>query len=669
MPEETPQVENPEILPDLFMMLELYDSSGAAIQDRVPCLVEVNDGISKRIRDLGITRKQPDPSNMTGCKEPDISEMAYASCWNFRSLAPLELNELFWPFQAQRNAEMIVAVEVDSLENITELTSGDIKSTGNTSLTATTRENLDTTASITCVWGKTNSDQEFTLDMYPLSISYFDDMAVIHLVDFRYFANKLSLRDCGVENDDDVDYSDSMTSASIRFGAEGKILLGRQLSNKIAPGDADSPTLEGQLIMDPSCYSMSAPVGVIADNEVLGSLNMPAFVPIFRKTATSLDLRDDLTNSATSALKSSAELMDDRSYTIKGEHKGKRIIAKNSAWPSGHLVPVGTGGDTSTYRQKVVTDVFWCEDGLVTGVERSDSIQKRGDDPYVDNPSNTAYNQIRGFVGAFGQKKIKTCLRLPLDSEELGGEGIDYNLTNSSLTDAATKLDAAMRCLTSFDNAVTNQSAADHFSGGLLFLNIEQNENLDSNPFDDLTYMALSNECAYIKFGVWNGGRDSMPIPGRPLNGDQTPDQGGEGDGGEGEPEANQVETTSPTTGPVLSAQCRLVPNCEDIFNYSVPVNFNLGSGSCKDNGSVKLVKGSCDEVSLTPLVTVSGFANPQTGFSDAIFDLPESAIKIKITHPLKDNPVLNGEVLAYRVLQNARVTRTGHWIVLEQDC
>lgn len=654
-----PGVENPNIQQDLYMMLELYDDSNSLIAGRIPCLVEVSDGISRRIRDLGVTRRQADPSNSLGPSPPKIQEMAYASSWNFRDLKPLELNELFWPFQAQRNAEMLVAIEIDSMaEGLRSLDSSSIKSTGTTAFDSGLKDKIDSCSSVTVIWGKTNSDKEFSLDMFPASVSHFDDMVVIHLVDFRYFANSLSLRDFDISN---PDYFQTQISASQVFGARGQVNSGRTIRYRISDGDVDSQSSDEYIScsLDPGCYSQDAQVGVIADNEVLGQLSMPACIPDFRRAAAGLDARNNLTNSTTSGYYSSAEYLSPSSYTIAQGYLGNRIIAKNSAWPNGTMIPVGTAGNSSLYRHKVLTDVFWCEDGLVTGVERSDSVISRGDQELSDDTRQVGYN--------FGipQKKYKTCIRLPITSENAGGADIPYTTDSCDLDNALERLTGMMRWLTSFTNAVCNQSAPDHFSGGVVFLNIEEDASLSPTPFGDLTYMALKNECAYIKFGIWKGEADSMPIPGRNADG-TAPVSGAE----------NTTQTTDVDTlqkSPVitvLSAQCNLVPYAEDAFNYCIPVNFVLDFGACKDTGAFEYAIATADDTTSTPTCTLTKLINEPVGFGENVSEtVPSSDWKIVIADPMFATVILNGRILAKRVQLNATSTRTASWIAIEQEC
>jgi len=659
-----PQAENPNIIPDLYMYLELYDSDSNLIEDKIQCLVEVSDGLSKRLRDLGIVRHQSNPSDYANISPAPIEQMAYASAWNFRSLAPLELNELFWPFQAQRNAEMIVAIEIDSMkEGLRSLESMNIKSTSNNGFGATLKENIETSTSVTVVWGKTNSDKEFSLDMYPVAINYFDDMAVLHLVDHRYFTNKLDLDDLGIAVPST--FQPVQVEAAKAFGVRGKAVNGRQIRYSIAPADSDSQSSSEWIpvSMDPSCYSSSTPSGILADNEMLGQLNMPAVIPDFRRNALSSDARESLTNSATSAMYSSSELFDQWYYVVAESHKGNRILAKNSSWPSGSLVPVGTSGITTNYKFKAITDVFWCEDGFVTGIERSDQILDRIDQTAVDA------GPIEKFHLGIPQRKYKTCLRLPIDSTALGGSGYDYTMDNSSLDFAQQRLDAAARWLTAFTNYVTCQSSPDNFSGGVAFINIEEDSSLDPIPFGDLTYMAMSNECAYIKFGVWYGGRDSMPLPGRAV-GSQLPNvpqapQSFVQDAPEGQ------EQTPPSEGnPVLSAQCRFVPYREDVFNYSIPFCFDLGADAGYDNGSITHVIATADDTTTQPVCTVTNYINSSNDYgSSPTTAPPTSSFKIKIGTPMFLAPSSNAKILAMRASVNANSTQTGAWIALEQEC
>lgn len=661
--EVDPSVENPSYRPDLYMMLELYDDSGRLVADRVPCLVETGDEISRRVRKLGIGRRQSDPSNSLNSIPHKIQEMAYATPWNFRDLKPLELNELFWPFQAQRNAEMIVAIEIESMaEDLRELNSSAIKSTGSTGFNASLKEKIDTCSSVTVVWGKTGSNQEFSLDMYPASVSHFDDMAIIHLVDYRYFANSLSCRDAGI---DIPDYSSVQVGAAQAFGARGRINSGRTIRYRISDGDVDSQQSSEWIncAIDPGSYGHNIPIGILADNEVLGQLSMPACIPDFRRTATGSDLRNNLTNSTTSGYYSSAEYLSPSSYTITQGYLGNRILAKNSAWPNGSMIPVGTAGNSSLYRHKVLTDVFWCEDGLVTGIERSDSVINRGSDELTEDLEQTGFN--------FGipQKKYKTCIRLPITSESAGGADVPYSTDICDLDNALERLTGIMRWLTSFTNAVGNQSAPDHFSGGTVFLNIEEDQALTSTPFGDLTYMALKNECAYIKFGIWHGTKDSMPIPGRGLSGvgSSTTTES---------PQVATAETTeSPATvqasiTPVLSAQCSLIPYAEDVFNYCIPVNFVLDVGGCTDTGAIEYVVATADDTTTTPTCTLTKFISESNGFGLSVSQgVPSSDWKIVIADPMFATVILNGKVLARRAQVNASSTRTASWIAIEQEC
>lgn len=665
MPENTPQVENPEILPDLYMMLEIYDSQGGVILDRVQCLVEVDDGISKRIRDLGIVRRQPDPSDYYDNKSAPIAEMAYASSWSFRKLNQLELNELFWPFQAQRNAEMIVAISIESInEKLKNLASGDIKSTLEG---ISNRNDIHTSTSATVIWGKTNSDEEFELDMYPVAVDYFDDMAVIHLVDHRYFTNKLNMRDMGFLLP--TSSSEVQSSVCSAFGKKGALGFGRKIKNQIAPGDTAGNDSSGDcyVTIDPSCYSESCPIGILADNEVLGRLEMPAVVPDFRSAATSSDARDKLTNTTTSSMYCSGELMMPEGFVIKGGHKGDRILAKNSAWPSATLTPVGTDGDSTLYQFKALTDVFWCEDGWVTGIERSDQVLKRGDQTAADA------GEIEAFHLNLPQVRYKTCLRLPLDSDNLGGAGIDYTLDNSSLDNATAKLTSATKWLTSFTNQFVSQSGADHFSGGVVILNVEENADLDPIPFGDLTYMALSNECAYIKFGIFNGSKDTMPIPGRKISGESSPGQSPETPAPEAvvaDPSEGETTPSLPeVTGPVLAASCSLVPYRIDAFNYVIPLSLHIEGLSSFDNGRVTHIVGTADDTTTTPVLTVLSHVNSYAAYGTGPTTTAPAGEKVKIGSTMFLAPSSNAKILAMRASVNANSTRTGAWIALEQEC
>ena len=160
-----------------------------------------------------------------------------------------------------------------------------------------------------------------------------------------------------------------------------------------------------------------------------------------------------------------------------------------------------------------------------------------------------------------------------------------------------------------------------------------------------------------------------MPLPGRTV-GSQLPNipetpQSFVQDTPEGQ------EQAAPSGGePVLSAQWRLVPYREDVFNYSIPFCFDLGTDAGYDNGSITHVIATADDTTTQPVCTVTHYINPNNDYgSSPTTAPPTSSFKIKIGTPMFLAPSSNAKILAMRASVNANSTQTGAWIALEQEC